>query len=371
MNNKIIIVAGTRPEIIKLAPVYHALNARGFESLMVLTAQQDELTRGLTEWFEVRNLFRCNILSGNTLVEKLGEITRNLEAVILRIKPVGVVVQGDTTSALAGAISSFYNHVAVIHVEAGLRCESVSLPFPEEANRRLISKISHLNFAPTTQAQSNLISEGVDFKQIKVTGNTVVDALKFTLQKLDLLNKSKLVNSNLNVLVTVHRRESFGEPLLQICQAINEISENSNIKITWPIHTNPEVSNVISANILIKDNVNLVSPLSYPEMVKKLTEVDLILTDSGGIQEEALALGLPVLILRGETERPELIESGLGKLVGSNRIEIVREFKDAIQNLGFRETIQLNESVLGIGLASQLIAESIQHQLLENFKVAP
>lgn len=367
MSNRVFLIAGTRPEIIKLAPLFHALKARNFQPTLLLTAQQTDLTDGLVEWFEIDNVFRCESLRGNSLIEKFGEIALNIETIVARNKPLAIVVQGDTTSALAGALTAFYNHIDIIHVEAGLRCETIDLPFPEEANRRLIGQISKLNLAPTEKASNNLLREGAVPSTVSIVGNTVIDSLKYTLNKLGLMNQQKEISQELNILVTVHRRESFGQPLKQICQAINTIASLPNVNIWWPVHSNPAVASVISQKLLKSNNINLISPQPYHEMVRLLSQVDLILTDSGGIQEEALGLGLPVLVLRSETERPELIDSGLGRLVGTETDNIIQEVITSIGKLEQKSRILIHESVLGIGDASQKIAEIMSLKYSDHF----
>jgi UDP-N-acetylglucosamine 2-epimerase (non-hydrolysing) len=354
---RVALIAGTRPEIIKLASVYHELIKVGFNPTLILTSQQTSLTDGLTEWFEITNIYECPIPKEQSLIGKLGEIAKNIEAAFESLDPGVVVVQGDTTSALAGAVTAFYSKIDVVHIEAGLRCETIHLPFPEEANRRLISQISQLNFVPTPLSESNLLKEGFSRETISVVGNTVIDALGFTLRKLEMGPTREHDGATLKILVTVHRRESFGAPLEQICQAINEISAFTGVQIIWPVHSNPAVRDKVSEYLSKGSSLKLIHPLTYPEMVKLLTDVDLVLTDSGGIQEEALGLGIPTLILRTETERPELIESGLGKLIGTKKDYIVSETVDLLNKLVRRGSNLIQNSVLGTGQAAVEISK--------------
>jgi UDP-N-acetylglucosamine 2-epimerase (non-hydrolysing) len=276
-------------------------------------------------------------------------------------KPDIVLVQGDTTSAFTAALAAFYEKIPVGHIEAGLRTNNIWYPFPEEVNRCLISKIVTLHFAPTQGAFINLLREGVSKDNVFLTGNTVTDALYF-MDGLNLQLKAPLVLKNKFILVTAHRRESFGEPLKNICAAIREIAKlNQDIDIVFPVHLNPNVHNVVHQELGGIDNIILTEPLLYPDLVYFLKRAYLILTDSGGIQEEAIAFGKPVLVLRNETERMEGIEAGVAKLVGTDQKTIVEETNLLLGDNNWYDKMVGIKHIYGDGKAGEKIVDIIRN----------
>lgn len=320
----ILVIAGTRPEVIKLARVIANLEFMKLPYDFILSGQHQELATDLLDWFEIAKYRILSTEFGSSLNLNLANMLitfeKKLDPRLYRL----VVTQGDTTTSLAGSMWSFFNKIPHLHIEAGLRCKSAIKPFPEEINRRLIGQLATLNFAPTKNAVSNLLSENIDAEKVILVGNTVVDALIFTREKL--LKEYKPVitldRSKRNVLITAHRRESYGEPFVRICSAVSKLANEKNIDIYWPIHPNPAVNAVIKAKVGKIKNIRLIDPLPYNEMVNLLQHIDLILTDSGGLQEEAAILNKNILVLREETERLEIIESGIGQLVGTDTAKI-------------------------------------------------
>lgn len=328
---KVLTILGTRPEAIKLAPVIKELERHpGVVSRVCVTAQHREMLDPFLTLFGIAPDHDLNLMQpGQTLFDVTTRVLTGIKEVLEAERPEIVLVQGDTTTAFAAALAAFYLKVGIGHVEAGLRTEDKYNPFPEEINRRLISHLADLHFAPTERARANLLAEGIPDKAIFVTGNTVVDALlrilEFTgdqdpLQGLPLDSERRLI------LVTAHRRESFGEGLTNICRALKEITEGANdVEIVYPVHLNPNVQATVERHLSGLERVHLIAPLDYVPFVHLMSRAYLILTDSGGVQEEAPSLGKPVLVLRETTERPEAIEAGVAKLVGTAPERIVEE----------------------------------------------
>ncbi len=337
---KVLSIIGTRPEIIKMAPLLMEFRKRDekFESYVVVTGQHKEMSDPYLKLFSIIPDHNLSIMEDNqdlnTIVTK---ILKKLPKVLEDIKPDIVLVQGDTSSAFAAALTSYHHKIRIGHVEAGLRTGNKHNPFPEEINRHLIGVLADLHFAPTQKAKDNLIQEGVLSDKIFITGNTVIDALKFivkkdyefgheTLKKIDFKNKRIIC-------VTTHRRESFGKPLLNTLQALKRITEIfSDVEIILPVHYNPNVRANVYKVLTNVDRIHLIEPLSYLPFAHLLNKSYLILTDSGGIQEEAPSLGKPVLVLRETTERPEGVEAGTAKIVGTDTESIVAATKELIEN---------------------------------------
>lgn len=360
---KILMIAGTRPEVIKLAPIYLALNGTKLNPEFVLSGQHKELASDLLDWFEISNVRNLGVIFNSSLSDNLSVLLKKFEDKLKAKNYVAVISQGDTTTALGAAIWAFFNRTPFFHVEAGLRCETPYLPFPEEVNRRLISPLADINFTPTAKATANLIREGIDPGKISFVGNTVLESFRFTQKKLESLP----INSDFNryqILVTAHRRESFGEPLLKICKGVESLAKDSGLQVIWPLHPNPSVNIVVRSELEGIRNITLVEPLKYPDMVALLSQVSLIITDSGGLQEEAIAAKKPVLILREETERQEIIEVGLGHLVGSDS-KVISELAQRILRNPI-DFIPMNlPPIFGNGDSSKLI---VQHLIDRTFR---
>ncbi|MGH9667215.1 MAG: non-hydrolyzing UDP-N-acetylglucosamine 2-epimerase [Bryobacteraceae bacterium] len=329
---RILFVFGTRPEAIKLCPLVQHLRSRpDFDVKVCVTAQHRRLLDQVLEVFGVQPDYDLDLmLPGQTLYQSTSRIVAGLEAVIAGAQPQLVLVQGDTTTTFGGALAAFYARVPVGHVEAGLRTGDIYSPFPEEMNRLLAGRLSTLHFAATEGARKNLLREGVEPRRIAVTGNTGIDAVFYVRDGLEegrlqappwpwLDPRRKLI------LVTAHRRESFGEGFDQICLALAELARRPGVQIVFPVHPNPNVQDPVQRHLAGRPNIALIEPQSYVPFVDLMRRAWLLLTDSGGIQEEAPSLGKPVLVMREKTERPEAVEAGTVKLVGARLPAIVRE----------------------------------------------
>ena len=327
---KVISIFGTRPEAIKMAPIIREMKKypQQIKSTVIVTAQHREMLDQVLKCFAICPNYDMDIMKpGQSLFDVTANILVRLKSIIEKEAPNIVLVQGDTTTAFTASLASFYSQVMIGHVEAGLRTGKKYSPFPEEINRSLISVLSDLHFAPTLSAKNNLLNEGIDEKSIYVTGNTVIDAL---LQIVD--NNYTFENSTLSkidfhkkvILVTAHRRENHGKPLENICHAIADIVRlYQDVEIIYPVHLNPKVSKPVQKLLENVERVHLIEPLEYEVFVQVMNKSYLILTDSGGIQEEAPSLGKPVLVLRDNTERPEAMEAGTAKIAGTDRKKIV------------------------------------------------
>jgi UDP-N-acetylglucosamine 2-epimerase (non-hydrolysing) len=337
MKKKVLIVFGTRPEAIKMAPLVHALNNdERFESKVCVTAQHREMLDQVLELFEITPDYDLNIMkAGQTLPEITSRILMEITPVLKSFEPSIVLVHGDTATTFAASLAAYYEQIPVGHVEAGLRTGNVYSPWPEEGNRKLTGAISDLHFAPTETSKQNLLQENIDPEKIIVTGNTVIDALLDVIKKLDsdLELKSSLQaqfnfldeNKRL-VLITGHRRESFGGGFERICEAITHMAkEFPEVEFVYPMHLNPHVREPVYRLLADLHNVFLIEPLDYLPFVYLMNEAYVLLTDSGGIQEEAPSLGKPVLVMRDTTERPEAVVAGTVKLVGTSTGTIVSE----------------------------------------------
>jgi UDP-N-acetylglucosamine 2-epimerase (non-hydrolysing) len=326
-------VFGTRPEAIKLAPVvrHFAGFPQQFEARVAVTAQHRDLLDQVLKAFDITPHYDLNVMTpGQNLFQSTSRIVAALEGVFERERPDCVLVQGDTTTTLCGALGAFYCGIPVGHVEAGLRTGDLRRPFPEEMNRVLASRLTALHFAPTDAAAENLRREGVDPARIFVTGNTGIDAV---LQVRDALAAGQLVPEGLPeldsrkklVLVTAHRRESFGEGFERICRALRRLAMRTDTQLVYPVHPNPNVQDPVNRYLKGVPNVRLIEPLAYVSFVDMMRRARVLLTDSGGIQEEGPSLGKPVLVMRDKTERPEAVEAGTARLVGTDEDRIVAE----------------------------------------------
>jgi UDP-N-acetylglucosamine 2-epimerase (non-hydrolysing) len=337
---KIMLTFGTRPEAIKMAPLVHALKREPdfFDVKVCVTAQHRQmLDQALNVFGIVPDVDLDLMKPGQDLFDVSAAVLLGMRSVFLEHKPDLVLVHGDTTTTLATTMAAFYGGIPVGHVEAGLRTHDIYAPFPEEFNRQLVSKVARWHFAPTERSRANLLSESISSEAIAVTGNTVIDALNWTLNRLDrdvgrsekfLKKLNGLLTFNLTasrfVLVTGHRRENFGDGFLQICEALRELATRFvDIHFVYPVHLNPNVQKPVRSILMGLSNVHLIEPLDYEPFVFLLKYSYLVLTDSGGIQEEAPSLGKPVLVMREVTERPEAIEAGTVELVGANKEKIV------------------------------------------------
>ena len=364
---KVLSIFGTRPEGIKMCPLVKALdNDERFESLVCDTAQHREMLDAVLEVFDVNPQYDLDIMAhGQTIIDISNKVLRGVDSVIKECNPDIVLVHGDTSTTLNGALAAFYNKVPVGHVEAGLRTYDIYSPFPEEANRKLTGAITTLHFAPTTTNEKNLLREGVDPKSIFITGNTVIDALLSVIDKdlkfeQEVLNDIDYKNKNV-ILLTTHRRENWGEPMENIFKAmIKLVREDESIEVIFPMHKNPSIRELAHRYFdEYKGRVHLIEPLEYVEFANLMERVKLIMTDSGGIQEEAPTLGKPVMVLRTETERPEAVEAGTIKLSGIETENIYNEAKELLTNKESYEKMAKATNPYGDGKACERILNHI------------
>lgn len=359
---KVMSVFGTRPEAIKMAPLVKELEGREeIESIVCVTAQHREMLDQVLDTFSIKPDYDLNIMkSGQTLGEITTRALNGLENVIKEVKPDIVLVHGDTTTTFAGALAAFYNQVAIGHVEAGLRTYDKYSPYPEEMNRQMVDCMSDMYFAPTELSKKNLLSQNIDSNKIYVTGNTAIDAMKTTVSKdyksevLDWASDSRMI------LLTAHRRENIGEPMHHIFKAIRKIVDEFNdVKVIYPIHLNPKVREIANEEFNGCDRIKLIEPLEVFDFHNFQNKSYLILSDSGGIQEEAPSLGKPVLVLRDTTERPEGIEAGTLKLVGTSEELIYKETKNLLINKEEYDRMSKASNPYGDGFASKRIVDAI------------
>lgn len=321
---RIMLVIGTRPEAVKMAPLAHALAATPWADLKVLaTAQHRAMLDSILAFFEVPVHVDLDLMQpSQSLAGLMGRMLPAVDQVLAEQRPALVVAQGDTSTVLAAALAAFYRKIPFAHVEAGLRTGQLDSPFPEEMNRVVTSRLAALHFAPTTTARDHLLSEGIAGDRVHMTGNTVIDALLWAAARRDGSRWQPAAGRRL-VLVTAHRRENFGAPLRSICAALERLAARGDVDILYPVHPNPEVAQVVKTLLGHVKHVRLVEPLDYPDFVAAMQASHLILSDSGGVQEEAPSLGKPVLVLRESTERPEGIVAGTARLVGAVEQDIV------------------------------------------------
>ena len=369
-RRKIVTILGTRPEVIKMAPVIRELERRHsiFDHTIVTTAQHRQMLDQVLETFAIQPHIDLGLMEPDQdLAEFASRSLLTLSRLFSELKPDAVLVQGDTTTVVTAALAAFYNGVRVGHVEAGLRSFDRYQPFPEEINRRLAGCLASLHFAPTQRARLNLLREGVPQESIFVTGNTIVDALKsialgarFDDQSLAALEGS----GNRILLVTAHRRENHGHPLRSICEALKIlISSFADIEVVYPVHLNPSVAAVVREELGDTDRIHLVNPVSYPDMLRLMKRCYLILTDSGGIQEEAPSFHKPVLVLREVTERPELVEANAGRIVGTDARAIVDAAAHLLTDAVEYARMSAAENPFGDGHAAERIADILSATL--------
>ncbi|MCM8788023.1 MAG: UDP-N-acetylglucosamine 2-epimerase (non-hydrolyzing) [Candidatus Omnitrophica bacterium] len=369
---KVIVVFGTRPEVIKMAPVIRELQKypKIFKVSICVTAQHREMLDEMLNLFKIKPDYDLNIMENNqSPFEVTAKVLMNIREVLECQCPDIVLVQGDTTTTLATSLASFYLKIKIGHIEAGLRTTDKYKPFPEEINRRLTSHLADFHFVPTQKAKENLLTEGIKKDNIFLTGNTVIDAL-FYILKFIKKSKKKLderfcflnLKKNKLILVTAHRRENFGKPLENICLALKQLVErNKNIEIIYPVHPNPNVWGVVRKILKDITRIYLIKPLDYISFAYLLHNSHLVLTDSGGIQEEAPSLGKPVLVMREKTERPEAIEASAARLVGTDTVNIVKNVEMLLYNRKIYIKMSKATNPFGDGKASRRIVRILKN----------
>jgi UDP-N-acetylglucosamine 2-epimerase (non-hydrolysing) len=370
---RILSIFGTRPDAIKMAPVIRALaRSDHVESLVCASGQHRDMLNPVMELFGIKAHFNLDIMkAGQDLTHITTETLNGLKAVIGEAKPDWVLVHGDTTTALAAAFAAFYARAKIGHVEAGLRTHDFTQPFPEEMNRAVVDRIADLHFAPTASARDNLLKENVDPGRIKITGNTVIDAL---LHIRDRLKGEPLFRAAVEsrmppipkdkriILVTGHRRENFGEGVEAICRALLRIADRPDVDIIYPVHLNPNVHDPVHALLSGKDNIHLWAPIDYAAFIHLMEQSHIVLTDSGGIQEEAPSLGKPVLVMRNKTERPEAVAAGTVKLVGTDTAIICAEVARLLDAPEHYASFARAHNPYGDGHASKRIVDILIEQ---------
>ena len=374
---KIITIFGTRPEAIKMAPLVKQLEKEPeIKSIVCVTAQHREMLDQVLNYFEITPDYDLNIMrSKQSLTGITNKVLEGLEEIFREEKPDMVLVHGDTTTTFAGGLAAFYQQIKAAHVEAGLRTFDKYFPFPEEMNRKLTGALADLHFAPTQGSKNNLLREGVNQNDIFVTGNTVIDAMKHTVKENyvfdnELLNKIDYKNKKI-IMITAHRRENWGQGIENICQALNEIVEqNEDVEIIYLVHLNPVVKDVVFKNLGNKERIHLLPPLETNETHNLMNKCFMVMTDSGGLQEEAPHLGKPVLVLREVTERPEAVKYGTVKLVGTDVDKIISEANALIRDQKAYENMSKAVNPYGDGKASERIVSVIKNYLkISNEKI--
>jgi UDP-N-acetylglucosamine 2-epimerase (non-hydrolysing) len=368
MKHRILVLLGTRPEVIKLAPVIHELRAREdrFETVVCSTGQHREMFDRAMADFELKPDHDLGLMTpGQTLAGMTSLAFSAVDKVLEQMQPHALLVQGDTTSAMVGAMCGFYRRVTVGHVEAGLRTGDIYSPFPEEVNRCIIGKVAALHFAPTQRSADHLLGEGTPGAQVHVTGNTVVDALAWMRARLSPQAPAELpqevvgqIGAHRLVLVTGHRRESFGGGIEGICSALSQLAEEfPDAYIVYPVHLNPNVQKPVRSILSDHPRIALLPPVAYPTLLWLMERAHLILSDSGGIQEEAPSFGKPLLVMRDTTERPEVVDAGCAKLVGTDPAVIVREARVLLTDGSVYRSMADKQNPFGDGRASGRIAD--------------
>lgn len=373
---KVLIVFGTRPEAIKMAPLVKAFQkySTRFETRVCVTAQHREMLDQVLELFDITPEYDLNIMkAGQDLYDVTSNVLQGMKDVLSDFKPEIVFVHGDTSTTFAAALASFYQQIKVAHVEAGLRTGNIYSPWPEEANRQLTTQITAFHFAPTSTSRSNLLKENVNEKNIVVTGNTVIDALFLALDKIKnnvqlekqiiqqlSENNYLLIPKQKIILVTGHRRENHGQGFINICTALKEIAlQNPNFDIVYPVHLNPNVQKPVKELLSNIDNIYLIKPLQYEQFIYMMDKAYFIITDSGGVQEEAPSLGKPVLVMRDTTERPEAVDAGTVKLVGTNTALIISKAQKLIDDATAYRVMSKASNPYGDGNACEKIVNFI------------
>jgi len=359
-----LIVMGTRPEAIKMAPLVHACKQRAgaVEPIVCLTGQHREMLAQVTDYFDIQPAVNLNLMRPNqSLAGLTSRCLEELDRTIQQYRPDFVVAQGDTTTVFSAALAAFYRHTPFVHVEAGLRTGNLLSPWPEEFNRRIPGIVAHLHCAPTTQAAQNLFAEDIDPRRVKVTGNTVIDALLWTAERERQhdqvwCDKYKMLADRRVVLVTGHRRENFGHRFESVCRAIADLAATfPQTEFIYPVHLNPQVRGPALQLLGGKANIHLTDPAPYPEFVWLMNRADLILTDSGGVQEEAPSLRKPVLVTRDTTERPEAVQAGAVKLVGTDHDILGRAATRLLTDPDAYAECQVDDNPYGDGRAAERI----------------
>ena len=374
---KVLTVFGTRPEAIKMAPLVQALYAHPeIDAKVCVTAQHREMLDQVLELFEIEPDFDLNIMMpGQTLTDVTTNILKGMESVLHECKPDVVLVHGDTTTTLSTTLAAFYQQIPVGHVEAGLRTGNIYSPWPEEANRKITGAIARWHFAPTEKSCNNLLAENIDKDKVVVTGNTVIDALLEVKEKIetnkqlnvDISQQFDFLNDEKMILVTGHRRESFGGGFERICEALAHIAESyPAVQIVYPVHLNPNVREPVNRLLKGVKNIHLIEPLDYLPFVYLMNKAHIILTDSGGIQEEAPSLGKPVLVMRDTTERPEAVDAGTVKLVGTDAGKITDAITTLLDDDVIYESMSKAHNPYGDGKACARIIDALLQSKCES-----
>jgi UDP-N-acetylglucosamine 2-epimerase (non-hydrolysing) len=377
MPTRILSIFGTRPEAIKMAPLVKRLEAdANIESIVCVTGQHQQMLNQVLELFAIVPHYDLKLMTGNQTLNGLASrLIGSLDDVLATVQPDRVMVHGDTTTASAAALAAFHRRIPIGHVEAGLRTGNLMQPWPEEMNRRVVDVMSDLMFAPTASSKANLARESLQGRVI-VTGNTVIDALNLTTARIDgdaqlraeLDARFGFLNNDLPVLlVTGHRRESFGEGFANICAALSDLAATNTVQIVYPVHLNPNVRGPVQETLGAARNVHLIEPLDYLGFVRLMQRATIILTDSGGVQEEAPALGKPVLVMRDVTERPEAVSAGTVRLVGTQREVIVRAVTDLLEDARERDDFARRVNPYGDGHASERIVAALTGRAFDEF----
>ncbi|MFG6531410.1 MULTISPECIES: non-hydrolyzing UDP-N-acetylglucosamine 2-epimerase [unclassified Sulfitobacter] len=366
---KVLLVFGTRPEAIKMAPVYEVLKATpGLDVRVAVTAQHREMLDQVLLLFGIEPDYDLNVMKpGQGLTEITAAVLAGLKPVFEEYAPDLLLVHGDTTTTLSASLAAYYQQIPVGHVEAGLRTGNIYSPWPEEINRKVTGTIARLHFVPTEKAASNLKSEGVPSVRISITGNTVIDALLDVVERLENdPQQSAVYDSEFGIdptrrliLVTGHRRESFGGGFERICTALATLAKREDVQIIYPVHLNPNVKGPVEISLGELERVKLIAPQDYLPFVHLMRRADIILTDSGGVQEEAPSLGKPVLVMRDTTERPEAVDAGTVKLVGTDADLIIRETSRLLDDQAAYDAMSRAHNPYGDGLASQRVRDAV------------
>lgn len=367
---KLMTVFGTRPEAIKMCPLVLEMQKYPdfIEPIVAVTAQHREMLDQVLQLFAIKPDYDLNIMTaGQTLYDVTGRALAGLKDVLAEAQPDMVLVHGDTTTTFVGALASFYAQIPVGHVEAGLRTGNKFSPYPEEMNRKLTGAIADIHFAPTPTSKNNLLKENIDPAAIVVTGNTVIDALQTTVKAdyrfTDSGLQKALAGGKRLILVTTHRRENLGEPMRHVYQALRKVLENHpDVEAIFPVHKNPKVREIVDEELGKLAQVHLIEPLDYEPFANLMAKVDIVLTDSGGIQEEAPALGKPVLVLRDTTERPEAVDAGTVKLVGTAYDDVLRETSLLLDDSKYYQSMAEAANPYGDGRACERIIRKILHE---------
>ena len=377
-KTKVLLVFGTRPEAIKMAPLVKILKEdKELEAKVCVTAQHREMLDQVLDLFDITPEYDLNLMKpGQDLYDITANVLLGMKNVLSDFKPDVVLVHGDTTTTSATALSSFYQKIKVGHVEAGLRTGDIYSPWPEEANRQITGVLANYHFAPTETSKANLVKENKDSNNIIVTGNTVIDALFMALQKIesDKTLESKIISEIASqyplqedkkiILVTGHRRENFGQGFINICNSLKTLAlNNSDIDIVYPVHLNPNVQKPVKEILADVDNIHLIDPLQYEQFIYMMNRSYFIITDSGGVQEEAPSLGKPVLVMRDTTERPEAVEAGTVKLVGTDPEVIITEAQKLLDDKEEYEKMSKAHNPYGDGTASKRIVEFLKERV--------